>query len=203
MRMQSFTPSKLGSPSAGCGGTLFRSISRAGMASSESHRCGTWAMRSGENLVLKWLSRGDRLTLWSRSDCFHRESSKGRTKITSLEGSITPSLASSVLYACLMVGMTPSPKHQRSRTSEMITSNFSSISSPTCKRVDIIGGSSCTNPFLSVTKLALTATTSRHICRICGTASQSQTSAPSRAAAIPRTPMPQPASRTRGRRPRR
>mmetsp|Transcript_183653 Transcript_183653/g.447094 ORF Transcript_183653/g.447094 Transcript_183653/m.447094 type:complete len:217 (-) Transcript_183653:9-659(-) len=201
MRMQSFTPSRLGSPSPGCCGTLLRSISSAGMGSSQSQRCGTWLIRRGENFVLKWLLREESFTLWSRSAWFHSSISMGCTKITSLEGSSAPPSASSLWYACLMVGITPSPRHQRSMTSEMTRSNFSWTSSPTCRRVDIMGGRSCTRPFLSVMALAFTATTSRHICRIWPTASQSQTSAPSSAADMPRSPRPQPASRTRGRRP--
>mmetsp|Transcript_37684 Transcript_37684/g.106486 ORF Transcript_37684/g.106486 Transcript_37684/m.106486 type:complete len:259 (+) Transcript_37684:71-847(+) len=38
--MQRLTPSRFGSPSAGCCGTFFKSISNAGMASSASQRCG-------------------------------------------------------------------------------------------------------------------------------------------------------------------
>mmetsp|Transcript_66180 Transcript_66180/g.176289 ORF Transcript_66180/g.176289 Transcript_66180/m.176289 type:complete len:217 (-) Transcript_66180:6-656(-) len=203
MRMQSFTPSRLGSPSAGCCGTLLRSISSAAMGSSVSQRCGSCAMRRGANLARKVLASAPSLTLCSFSACAQGRSSRGCTKITRRAGSSAPPSASSFACACRMVGSTPSPRHQRSMTSETTRSKGSATSSPTRRRVDIIGGSSCTRPRRSATRLAFTATTSRHICRICPTASQSQTSAPSSAAVMPRRPRPQPASSTRGRRPRR
>mmetsp|Transcript_137887 Transcript_137887/g.326706 ORF Transcript_137887/g.326706 Transcript_137887/m.326706 type:complete len:217 (+) Transcript_137887:446-1096(+) len=201
--MHSFTSfSTLGSPSAGCGGTQERFTSIATMGSSVRYRRGNWSILTAENLLLKCWPIACRspppfsFLTWPQS-----ESSSGCTKICKRPGSITPVSARSFLCAWRIVGMMPSPKHQRSITSETTMSNFSATSSPTTSLVDIIGGSKFTIPRFSVISAALAATTSRQVWRIRGTASQSQTSAPSSAAIMPSRPMPDPASNTRGRRP--